>query len=54
MNNLYKVLVQFTEGWSQLEATDRKLTKEESLERIKNLLNEGYSPDRIRAVFDND
>ena len=52
MANLYKVVVECTTGWEQLETTDRKLTKEAALERIRQLLDEGYSPDRIRAVFD--
>jgi hypothetical protein len=54
MEKLYKVMEFTTQGWEVPGDEFRKLTKEIATDRINYLLNEGISPDRIKAVPDND
>lgn len=54
MEKLYKVLEFTTQGWEVPGDEFRKLTKEVATQRIQYLMNEGISPDRIKAVPDND
>ena len=51
---LYKVLEFTTTGWEVPGDEFRKLTKEVASERIEYLLSEGTSPNRIKAVPDDD
>ena len=51
---LYRVEELSTNGWNVVEVTDVKLTKEKARQRLEFLMAEGYNPNRLRAVADND
>ena len=50
---LYKIEEFTTTGWHITNPEDVKLTKEQAKQRLQGYLNEGYAPDRLRAVPDN-
>jgi len=54
MENLYKVMELTTQGWAVPTDEFKKLSKEQAKQKIEYLLSEGISPDRIKAVPDND
>ena len=54
MEKLYKVMELTTQGWAVPNTNFTKLTKEQAKQKIDYLLNEGISPDRIKAFVDND
>ena len=48
---LYTVLELGTDGWASPEPKfDTNLTKEQAMERLDYYINEGVSPQRLRAV----
>tara|TARA_Y100000004_G_scaffold52818_1_gene58666 strand:+ start:2687 stop:2851 length:165 start_codon:yes stop_codon:yes gene_type:complete len=52
MEKLYKVMEFTTTGWEVPGDEYKGLTKERAKELINYLLNEGVSPDKIKAVPD--
>ena len=52
MTQLYRIEEQSTTGWSLVEPTYVKLTKEDAINVLNNLMADGYNPDRLRAVPD--
>jgi hypothetical protein len=53
MENLYRIEELFTTGWDLLNPKLVKLTKDECKKQLEILMNEGHSPERLRAVLDN-
>jgi hypothetical protein len=48
---LYTVLELGTDGWASPEPKfDTNLTKEQAMERLDYYINEGVSPQRLRAI----
>ena len=52
MENLYKIEELATSGWTQVEANDHHLTREQAEARIEELIAEGYNPNRLRATLE--
>jgi len=52
MEKLYRIEEFSTTGWSMVEDTDCKLTKDQAKQRLEDLMAEGYNPNRLRAVPD--
>jgi hypothetical protein len=50
MEKLYRVVELTTEGWNLVNETDTRLTKEKASLRYQKLLDEGYSPDRLKII----
>jgi len=49
---LYRIEELSTSGWNVVEVWDVKLTKEQATKRLNALIEEGYNPNRLRAVPD--
>jgi hypothetical protein len=54
MDQLYKIVELETTGWEDIDPQYHKLTKEQAMQCILTLIEDGYNPNRIRAVVDND
>ena len=52
METLYRIEELGTNGWFLTEVSDVKLTKEKATERLNELIDEGYNPNRLRATPD--
>ena len=52
MENLYRIEELCTTGWELVDESEVQLTKEMCNQRLRYYLNEGMSPDRLRAVVD--
>lgn len=52
MEVLYRIEEFVTTGWELINENEVQLTKEICAEHLKYYLNEGVSPDRLRAVID--
>ena len=52
METLYRIEELATTGWSLIEPEYKKLTKQQCIVILNRLMNEGYSPERLRAVRD--
>lgn len=52
MEKLYRVEELGTTGWELIEHDACGLTKPQTVKKLESFLNQGYSPDRIRAVPD--
>ena len=50
MEKLYRIEELATSGWTQVEANDHHLTREQAEARIEELIAEGYNPNRLRVV----
>ena len=48
----YRVEELTTQGWELADFNTKNLTREDANRTLQNLLNDGLSPDRIRAVID--
>ena len=48
----YRVEELTTQGWELADYNTKNLTREDANRTMQNLLNDGLSPDRIRAVID--
>ena len=48
----YRVEELTTQGWELADYNTVNLTREDANRTLQNLLNDGLSPDRIRAVID--
>jgi len=48
----YRVEELTTQGWELADIDTKNLTREDANRTLQNLLNDGLSPDRIRAVID--
>lgn len=48
----YRVEELTTQGWELADLDTKNLTREDAHRTLQNLLNDGLSPDRIRAVID--
>jgi len=48
----YRVEELTTQGWELADYNTVNLTREDANRALQNLLNDGLSPDRIRAVID--
>ena len=48
----YRVEDLTTQGWELADLDTKNLTREDANRTLQNLLNDGLSPDRIRAVID--
>jgi hypothetical protein len=47
---LYRIEELLTSGWSTVEPTDVNLTKEQAQQRLKQLIEDGYNPNTLRAT----
>jgi hypothetical protein len=54
MEKLWKIMEQSTMGWELVDPSAVKLTKEQALERIRELIAEGQNPNYVRAFVDHD
>lgn len=55
MEKLYKIQENQTFGWEDLGDIECfKLTKENCSKKIQELIQRGYNPNRLRAVYDNE
>ncbi len=54
MENLYRIEELYTAGWALIDESASKLTKEQCDERLQYYIGEGYNPNYLRAVPDND
>jgi len=52
MTKLYRIEEFTTTGWELIHENEVQLTKEVCAEHLKSYMNEGVSPDRLRAVVD--
>ena len=52
MSRKYRVEQKFTTGWGLVSETSFKLSKDEAKRVLENLMNEGVSPDDLRAIPD--
>ena len=52
MEPLYRIEEESTNGWHPPEETDVHLTKERAMERINELISEGYNPNRLRVLIE--
>tara|TARA_B100002019_G_scaffold31534_1_gene25532 strand:+ start:850 stop:1044 length:195 start_codon:yes stop_codon:yes gene_type:complete len=52
MPRLYRVEEMTTTGWELADVNYKGLTKEEAHKKLRGLLNDGISPQRLRAVID--
>jgi hypothetical protein len=50
MEKLYRIEELETSGWTLVEHDDIGLTQEHAKNRYAELLNEGFSPERLRIV----
>jgi len=48
----YRVEELTTQGWELADLDTKNLTREDAKRTMQNLLNDGLSPERIRAVID--
>ncbi len=54
-NKLYRIEEFNTTGWEVIDPKyDLKLSREQAKVRLDAYMAEGYSPERLRAVFDED
>lgn len=51
---LYKILTFQTNGWNLIEDYANNLTKDECNKLLKDFVNEGYNPHKLKAVAIND
>lgn len=51
---LYKIVHASTNDWDIISPEARKLTKEQCNILLKNLIDEGFNPNHLRAIPDND
>ena len=54
MTQLYKIEELYTAGWALIDETACKLTKERCDTLLQYYIGEGYNPNYLRAVPDND
>lgn len=54
MTQLYRIEELYTAGWALIDETASKLTKERCNELLNYYIGEGYNPNYLRAVPDND
>ena len=47
---LYKILTFNTNGWNLVEDYANNLTKEQCNSMLQDLVNEGYNPNKLKAV----
>jgi len=52
MEVLYRIEEFTTTGWELIDEKEVRLTKEVCSQHIQTYINEGVSPDRLRAVVD--
>jgi hypothetical protein len=52
MTQLYRIEELYTAGWTLIDETASKLTKEQCNERLQYYIAEGYNPNYLRAVPD--
>ena len=52
MSPKYRVEQMFTTGWGLVSETSFKLSKDEAKKVLEDLMNEGVSPDDLRAIPD--
>ncbi len=53
-NKFYRIEEFSTVGWELIDKGDRQLSKQRASERLEYWIAEGVSPDRLRAVHDED
>lgn len=51
---LYKIEELSTTGWNLIESYQVKLTREQCKEQLEMYIRQGYNPNALRAVPDND
>jgi len=54
MTQLYRIEELFTAGWTLVDESATKLTKEQCNEKLNYFIEQGYNPNYLRAVPDND
>lgn len=54
MTQLYKIEELYTAGWALIDPKASKLTKERCNELLQYYVGEGYNPNYLRAVPDNE
>ena len=52
MSRKYRVEQNFTTGWSVVSEKAIKLSKEEARKWLQQMMNEGVSPEELRAIPD--
>lgn len=52
METFYRIEELTTTGWELVDDDTIQLTKEKATEKLNALINEGYNPNRLRAVAD--
>ena len=52
MSRKYRVEQNFTTGWSVVSEKAIKLSKEEARKWLQQMMNEGVSPEDLRAITD--
>jgi len=53
MTQLYRIEEETTMGWQLVDPTYIKLTKQRTIELLNGLMADGYNPNRLRAIPDN-
>lgn len=54
MTQLYRIEEWFTNGWDLIDESATKLTKEQCDQKLNEYLVQGYNPNYLRAVRDNE
>ena len=52
MEKLYRIEELCTSGWAIQDDDTVKLTKDQAMNKLNDLLAEGYNPNRLRVVID--
>lgn len=53
MENLYRIEELHTSGWVLIDSTAVRLSKPVATEMLENYLSQGYNPNYLRVVVDN-
>lgn len=54
MTQLYRIEELYTNGWELIDESATKLTKDECDQRLQHYLIQGYNPNCLRAVLENE
>lgn len=54
MTQLYRIEEQFTNSWELIDESSQKLTKEQCDEKLRYYLSQGYNPNYLRVVRDDE
>jgi hypothetical protein len=54
MEKLYRIEEQYTAGWTLIDPSASKLTREQCDRLLQEYLERGYNPNDLRAVLDVD